>query len=131
MKFARVVFVTAGLYGLVTLIPLYFLEARIGLNDPPAITHPEYFYGFVGVALACQALFLLIASAPDRYRPVMLVAFLEKFGFAGATIALFVAQRIHGQVLALGLVDLTFGILFLAAFAMTPHMAFDARQASC
>ena len=49
MKFARIVFLVAGIYGLLVVAPQYFLEARIGRDTPPAITHPEFFYGFVGV----------------------------------------------------------------------------------
>lgn len=52
MKFARMVFAIAAIYGFATLVPGYFLEVQIGLADPPPITHPEYFYGFLGVALA-------------------------------------------------------------------------------
>jgi hypothetical protein len=40
MTFARRVFMGAGIYGVVALAPLYFLEERIGRDLPPAITHP-------------------------------------------------------------------------------------------
>src|SRR5262245_63460257 len=49
MKFARIVFLVAGIYGLLVVAPQYFLEAKIGRDTPPPITHPEFFYGFVGV----------------------------------------------------------------------------------
>jgi hypothetical protein len=52
LRFARVVFLVAGIYGILVLLPQYFLEERIGIDSPPPITHPEHFYGFVGVALA-------------------------------------------------------------------------------
>jgi hypothetical protein len=52
MKFARLTFLLAGIWGIVVLGPLYFLENFIGARHPPAITHPEYFYGFVGLGLA-------------------------------------------------------------------------------
>ncbi len=35
MKLAKITFITAGIYGLVTLVPCYFLEARIGMDNPP------------------------------------------------------------------------------------------------
>ena len=38
------------------------MEARVGRDYPPAITHPEYFYGFLGVAAAWQVAFLVIAA---------------------------------------------------------------------
>ena len=74
MRFAKTVFLVAGVYGLVTLIPLYFLESRIGLGAPPPISHPEYFYGFIGVSLAWQILFLLVSSNPAKYSAVMPVS---------------------------------------------------------
>ena len=120
MRFAKYVFAMAGLYGLVTLIPGYFLEALIASNDPPAITHPEFFYGFVGVALAWQILFFVIAFDPRRYRPAMPVAFLEKLSFGAAAVVLFAMHRIQPQVLGLGLIDLTLGVLFLIIYAATP-----------
>ena len=49
--------------------PNYFLETRLGEDYPPAITHPEFFYGFVGTCLAWQLAYLLIATDPVRYRP--------------------------------------------------------------
>lgn len=60
MKFARIVFLVAGIYGLIVLLPLYFLEAQTGRDYPPPITHPEYYYGFVGVGVAWLLAFLVI-----------------------------------------------------------------------
>jgi hypothetical protein len=54
MRFARLIFTAAGIYGIVVLTPLYFLEGWLGRNAPPPITHPEFYYAFVGVALAWQ-----------------------------------------------------------------------------
>ena len=51
-RFARWVFLVAGVYGVLVVLPQYSLEARIARDFPPPITHPEYFYGFIGVALA-------------------------------------------------------------------------------
>jgi hypothetical protein len=127
MKFARIVFAVAGLYGLVTLVPTYFLETRIGVADPSAITHPEYFYGFLGVALAWQIMFLLIAFEPRRHRPAMLAAFVEKLGFGGAALGLFIAHRIQPAVFALGLVDLALGGLFLISYLATARAGHVAR----
>ena len=54
MKFTKVVFRIAGIWGLSVITPLYFMFDLIGRKDPPPITHPGFFYGFVGVALAWQ-----------------------------------------------------------------------------
>jgi len=120
MNLPKIIFLVAGVYGLVTLIPHFFLENRIGVTDPPAITHPEYFYGFLGVALAWQILFFVIAFNPRRYRAVMPVAFLEKLGFGAAAVLLFIGHRVQTQILVFGLVDLLLGALFLYAYAVTP-----------
>jgi len=52
VKFAKIVFTIAGIWGLLILTPHYFAEQTIGRDHPPAITHPEFFYGFLGVAIA-------------------------------------------------------------------------------
>jgi len=39
MKFTQVVFLVAGIYGLVVLLPQYFPEEKIG-HDLPPITQP-------------------------------------------------------------------------------------------
>jgi hypothetical protein len=116
MAFARRVFYIAGVYGLIVLAPQYLLEERIGRDDPPAITHPEHFYGFIGVALAWQIAFLIVARDPARYRLMMIPSILEKISFAAATIALFAAGRLSAAVFGFGLVDLMWAVLFAVAF---------------
>lgn len=71
MTFAKRVFMIAGIYGIIVLLPQYLLEAGIGLPLPGPITRPEHFYGFIGVALVWQFAFLLIARDVRRYRPLM------------------------------------------------------------
>ncbi len=116
MKFARWVFIIAGVYGIVVVTPLYFSEYQIGLDYPPAITHPEYFYGFVGVVLTFQILFLVVAVNPVRYRIIILPAVIEKFSYAVAIFILFAQQRVHAMVLSSGIIDLILGVMFLTAF---------------
>lgn len=116
MAFARWVFRIAGVYGIVVLLPQYFLEERIGIEQPPPITHPEHFYGFTGVALAWQVAFLIVARDPARYRLLMLPAILEKASFGIAALVLFAQQRVPGAVVVFGLIDLVWGALFAAAF---------------
>jgi hypothetical protein len=121
MKVARWIFGIAGVYGILVIAPLYFMEARIGHDDPPAITHPEYFYGFVGITLAWQIVFLMIAREPARYRPIMLAAVLEKLAWGVAAIVLFQQQRVSGMTLGFGGIDLLLGALFVVAFFLTPR----------
>lgn len=116
MTFARRVFLIAGIYGLIALLPQYFLESRIGQDDPPAITHPEFFYGFTGVAIAWQVAFLIISRDPMRYRLLMIPSILEKLSFGIAVIILFMLQRASATVLGFASIDLVLGALFLVAF---------------
>lgn len=116
----RLVFKIAFVFGMLALVPLYFLEQRIGVDEPPAITHPEYFYGFVGVALAWQLGFAVIASDPVRYRPIMLPAMFEKLSFGGAAVILYAMGRLSPTMLGAGLIDLVFLGLFIAAYRATP-----------
>jgi hypothetical protein len=120
MVFARRTFLIAGIYGLLVLVPMYFLEGRIGGDSPPPITHPEFFYGFVGVAVAWQAAFLVIARDPVRFRPLMLPAVLEKASFGLPAIALWLGGRLATSMLAAGLIDLALGVLFIVAYLRTP-----------
>jgi drug/metabolite transporter (DMT)-like permease len=119
MKFARTVFYIAGVYGLIVLAPQYFLEEKNGRDFPPAITHPEYYYGFIGVALAFQVLFLIIARNPVRYRAAMIPAMIEKFSFVIAAVVLFLQNRIPLQMFGAAMIDLILGALFIAAFLKT------------
>jgi hypothetical protein len=128
MKFARNVFLFAGIYGILVLTPLYFLEGEIGRRTPPAISHPEYFYGFIGVGLAWQILFLLLAHDPVRYRLMMLPAILEKISYGLALVALLAQGRVPLSIFALGSLDWVFAFLFVAAFAKTPARAEPAAQ---
>ena len=119
MRFAQRVFRIAAIYGLIVLLPQYFLEGKAGRDFPPAITHPEYYYGFIGVAVAWQFAFLVIARDPLRYRAMMIPAIIEKASFGFAAIALFLLDRLNLQMLAAGGLDLVLGVLFVLAYVRT------------
>jgi hypothetical protein len=123
MKFARTVFLAAGLWGFLVLTPLYFMEQTIGQQSPPAVTHPEYYYGFLGVSLAWQVLFLLLASDPARYRPVMIPAILEKISFVLAGFVLYGTGRVAATMAVFAGLDLLWAVLFVVAFLKTGHRA--------
>ena len=120
MRFARIVFLVAGVYGLLVITPLFFLEERIGRDMPPPITHPEHFYGFAGVVLAFQVLFLILAGDPVRYRAMMIPSILEKFMWGIILVVLFAQHRLPLVVLAVGSIDWIFVFLFTAAYVATP-----------
>ena len=119
MLFGRWVFAIAGIYGLIVLTPQYFMESQIGRDYPPAITHPEFFYGFNGVALAWQVAFLVISRDPARFRPLMLPAVLEKASFGIAGWILFAQQRIPALIVGFASIDLVLGALFITAYFLT------------
>lgn len=116
MAFSRWLFRIAGIYGLVVLVPQYFLENKIGEQTPPAITHPEYFYGFVGVGIAWQIAFLIIAQNPVRFRPMIIPSVVEKFSFGISAIILHFQQRLPPMLLGAAAIDLVLGVLFLVAW---------------
>ena len=120
MKFAKYIFYIAGIYGLIALVPQYFLEEKNSLDYPPAITHAEYYYGFIGVALAFQIAFLIIARNPSKYKAMMIPSIIEKFSFAFAVIVLYLHNRVAPMMLGASLIDLILGILFVLAFVKTP-----------
>lgn len=119
-KFAQRVFFWSAIYGFLALLPQYFMEAKIGRDFPPAITHPEQFYGFLGVALAWQFAFLLIARDVVRYRTFMLPAVLEKLAFSVPVLVLYAQGRVAPMIVGVALVDLVLAALFMAAYRATP-----------
>ncbi len=119
MKFAKILFSIAGIYGLIVLLPMYFLEAKTGRDSPPAITHPEFYYGFIGVAVAWQLVFLIIGQDPQRYRPLMLAAVVEKFTFGIAVMILYIQGRTGTMILGAAIIDTILGILFFVAYIRT------------
>ena len=126
MLFAKWVFRCAGIYGLIVMFPMYFMEKQIGIDYPPAITHPEFFYGFVGIGVAWQVLFILLSRDPVKHRILMIPCFLEKATYAAAIVPLFALGRVAPLGLMFGLLDMTLGILFLISFYLTREKAIAA-----
>jgi hypothetical protein len=111
MTFARWVFRIAGIFGILIVTPMHFMEQRMA----PGLQHPVFYYGFVGINLVWQILYLILATDPARYRPIMLPAILVKFlGFVSIAWLFAAGCTDAGMVPAAG-VDLAFAILFLAA----------------
>jgi hypothetical protein len=122
MRFAKIVFLIAGIYGFLVLTPIFFMERLIGQQTPPAITHPEYFYGFLGTALVWQVLFLVLSTDPVRYRAMIPVCILEKLAYAVPIAILYAQHRVAASTFAVGSMDWIFVCLFLAAFFKAkPH----------
>ena len=119
MKFAKIIFWIAGIWGLLIITPLYFLFDVIPKKDPPAITHPGFYYGFVGCALAWQIAFCFIATDPVRYRPLMLPSILEKATYSIAIVVLVLQHRTNPHDLVFAATDALLGILFVIAYFTT------------
>ena len=121
MKFAKIVFWLAAISGFFTITPLYFMFELIGEKDPPPITHPAFFYGFVGVALVWQITFAIIARDPVRFRTIMIPAVLEKLVYSIPVIVLVLQKRTRPADLLFAAIDLSLGVLFVIAYLRTPH----------
>ena len=120
MKFARWVFAIAGIYGVVILTPLFFMEKMIGEQDPPPITHPMFFYGFAGAGLAWQIVFLAIAKNPRRFRPLILISLVEKIPYGVSGIVLYLQHRMKSPAdLGFACFDLFWALLFVIAWMKT------------
>ena len=86
MKFAKVVFWIAAIWGVLILTPLYFMFDVIGAAGSSADHASRFLLRLRRVGLAWQVALLFIARDPVRLRPMMIPAVLEKFGY-GAFLA--------------------------------------------
>ncbi len=125
MKFARYTFLIAGIYGLLVLLPNYFAEASVGRDYPPAITHSEFFYGFVGIAIVFQIVFLIISTDPVKYRLMIIPAILEKLSFGIPALILQCQGRMPLPWFIGGLIDLILCTLFVISFIKVPRTNAD------
>ena len=119
MKFAKYTFLIAGIYGVLALVPQYFLLEKNGQDFPPAITHLEYYYGFVGIALVFQLVFFVIFTDPIKNRALIAVSILEKLSFAVPVAILYSRGMVSSSIFTAGLIDLLLGILFTISFIKT------------
>jgi hypothetical protein len=111
VEFAKRVFTTSGVYGLLIMTPQFFRE--------PGAAAPELYYGFVGAVFAWQVTSFIIARDPARYRPIMLPSGLGKLIFSVAALALWAAGRVPAYLLAFVAIDLAFAALFLESWRRT------------
>jgi hypothetical protein len=91
MRFAKFVFIGAGVWGLSVLTPFFWLVDLTGRRYSPPAEYPHFFYGFVSVAMAWQIAFLVIGSNPARFRALMIPSVIEKLGYI-TTVALLYGQ---------------------------------------
>ena len=122
MRFARSVFILAGVWGIAVLTPLFFLVDVTGRPYPAPTDYPHFYYGFLAVALAWQVAFLVIGSDPIRYRMMMIPAFIEKAGYIITTALLYSQGRISAADANTAIPDSLLLVAFVVAFvkARTP-----------
>ena len=122
MRFARSVFIVAGVWGIAVLTPLFFLVDVTGRPYPAPTDYPHFYYGFLAVALAWQVAFLVIGSDPIRYRMMMIPAFIEKAGYIITTALLYSQGRISAADANTAIPDSLLLVAFVVAFvkARTP-----------
>jgi hypothetical protein len=119
MRLARFVFICAGIWGLIVLLPFYALIDVTGRRYVAPTEYPQFFYGFFSVALAFQVAFLVIGSDPARFRPLMLPSIVEKLGYVATLTVLYATGRISNLDVQPVWPDLTLGVLFIAAWVAT------------
>jgi len=117
MRFARIVFIVAGVWGIAVLTPIYFLVDVTGRHYARPAEYPHFFYGFLSVAIAWQMAFLVIGSNPARFRPLMIPAIVEKLGWVAGLAILHGQGRVSAADAQALWPDLFLGLLFIAAFA--------------
>ena len=103
----------AAVYGLVVLIPQYFL--------PPPAGAEVFFYGFIGTAAAFQFVFWVIGGDPARYRALMPVGVVEKLAYGVPVLILFANGRADALYVGAAIIDLILGVGFFVAWRATPR----------
>ena len=116
MRLAKWIFLIAGIWGLLALLPLLFAERMMG------VLQPELYYGFVCLNICWQVAYLLISTEPARYRPMMIVAILAKGSAFVALTWLYLLERVAVHWAAIGALDGLLAVLFLAAFLATRRL---------
>jgi hypothetical protein len=119
MRFARNVFIGAGVWGIAVLMPFYRLVDVTGRSYVPPTDYPHFFYGFMSVALTWQVAFLVIGSNPARFRPLMIPGILEKLGYVGTLAVLRWNARISSIDAQAAVPDFLLAVLFIVAYAKT------------
>jgi hypothetical protein len=119
VKFAKYVFISAGVWGIAVLTPFYWLVDVTGRRYAPPTEYPHFFYGFFAITMAWQFAFLVIGSNPIRFRPLMVPSMFEKFSYVVTLVVLYNQARISAADFQAAIPDLILGILFVVAFVKT------------
>ena len=115
MRFAKWVFTAAAIYGLVTIPLTYFAEAALARRYA-ALGQPLWFYGFLGVVLVFQLVYLQTGRDPVRYRPFMLLSLLAKLSFVVTAAGMWLLGRTVTEQALVTAPDLVWTVLFAVAY---------------
>jgi hypothetical protein len=118
MRFAKWVFTLGGIWGLLIIGPMFFLEGAIARQTEP-FTHPDSYYGFLASTIAWQFGYLAIGRDPARFRPFMLIGASGKLIFAGGCWLLYAQGRIPLSVPVIAVPDLVLVVLYVTAWFKT------------
>ena len=119
MRFAKVAFRVAGIWGIAVLTPLYFLVDLTGRRYAAPVDYPQFFYGFLSVAMAWQIAFPVIGSSPARFRPMMIPSIVEKLGHVAGVAVLYGQGRLSAADATAAGPDLLLAVFFIVAFVTT------------
>jgi len=119
MRFAKVAFTAAGVWGIGVLTPLYWLVDITGRHYGRPTEYPQFFYGFLSVAMAWQIAFLIIGSNPARFRLLMIPGILEKLGHVAGVAVLYGRARIGWVDAQAAVPDFVLAMIFILAFVKT------------
>jgi hypothetical protein len=119
MKFAKIVFTIAGVWGILVLTPLFFLVDLTGRKYAPPSSYPHFFYGFFALALVFQLVFFIIASDPARFRPMIIAAIFEKAIYVTVCAVLYSRGQITLTDASTCFADCILGMLFICTYFTT------------
>ncbi len=127
MKLGSGIFWIAAIYGAFVLLAGLLGEAQFNIASPPAVTHPEFYYGFHSLALVFQIIFVIIACDPLRYRLLIPVAILEKAAFFIPCLVLWQNGRLNSSssIFVGAMIDGLFILLFAYAWIATKYVNRD------
>ena len=115
MKFAKWVLIVGGIFGLLAIIPLYFIENQIA----PGLNYPEFYYGFIGINILWQILYIYISTNLSRFRPIILFAFFVKILGVISISWLILTERTETWWYGIIISDLILAIMFVTAYRIT------------
>jgi hypothetical protein len=114
LKFARIVFLSAPIFGVIVLAPGFF--AGTTLHDGSPRPGLPFYFGFLCLSLTWQFVYVLIGLDPVRYRPMMLLAALAKLSYFAVCVVLFLTAHLAvGPLLYISCIDASYAVLFITA----------------